>query len=97
MPSTWSNRTSVSATTKRLSGRSGPVVGQRHRRLELRDVVVADVADDGQSERLRLVQLDEPRAGADEGVAPEPTLLDRLEQERAAAVRRAGGGTPRAG
>ena len=46
MPRTWSKRTSVSATTKRLSGRPGPVVGQRHRRLELRDVVVRDVADD---------------------------------------------------
>ena len=42
----------MSATTKRLSGQAGPVVRQRHRRLELRDVVVAEVADDRQPERL---------------------------------------------
>ena len=35
-----------SATTKRLSGRPGPSAGQRHGRLELRDVVVGEVADD---------------------------------------------------
>ena len=57
------------------------VGGERHRRLELRDVVVGEVADDRRVERLRLLEGDEPRAGADEGVAPEPALLDGLEQE----------------
>ncbi len=46
MPRTWSKRTSVSATTKRLSGRPAPVVGQRHGRLQPGGVVVAEVADD---------------------------------------------------
>ena len=62
-------------------GRPGPSVGHRHRRLQLRDVVVGEVADDGSVELLRLLEGDEPRAGADEGVAAEPSLLDRLEQE----------------
>ena len=44
----------------------GPVGGHRHRRLELRGVLVPDVADDGQPERLGLVQVHEPRSGADE-------------------------------
>ena len=35
-PRAWSKRTSTSGTTKRLSGRSGPSAGQRHRRLERR-------------------------------------------------------------
>ena len=63
---------------------AGPVVRQRHRRLERRDRVVAEVADDRLAERLRLLERDEPGAGADEAVAPEPAALDRLEQERAA-------------
>ena len=63
---------------------SGPVLRQRHGRLERRDRVVAEVADDRLAERLRLLEGDEPRAGADEAVPPEPPALDRLEQERAA-------------
>ena len=59
---------------------------QRHGRLELRDVVVGEVADDRRVERLRLVQRDEPRAAADERVPAEPALVDRLEQERRAAL-----------
>jgi hypothetical protein len=58
-----------------------PFVGQLDGRLQARDPVVADVADDRHAERLRLVQVDEPRAGADERVAAEPSVLDRLEQE----------------
>ena len=59
-----------------------PVVGQRHRRLEARDDVVAEVADDRLAERLGLVEADEPRAAADERVPPEAPALDRLEQKR---------------
>ena len=59
----------------------GPVGGELHRRLELRDVVVGEVADDRLAERLGLLEGDEPGARADEGVPPEPALLDRLEQE----------------
>ena len=62
-------------------GQLRAVVGQRHRRLELRDVVVREVADDRRADRLGLVERDEPGARADEGVATEPALLDRLEQE----------------
>ena len=65
---------------------AGALVRQRHGRLELRDVVVRDVADDRQPERLGLVQRHEPRTGADERVAAQATLLHRLEQERAAAA-----------
>ena len=39
-----------------------PVLRQRHRRLERRDRVVAEVADDRLAERLRLLERDEPRA-----------------------------------
>ena len=39
-PPAWSKRTSVSATTKRLSGRSGPCGRHRDGRLEHRGVVV---------------------------------------------------------
>ena len=62
-------------------GEVGAVLGERHRRLQLRDVVVGEVADDGSVQLFRLLEGDEPRAGADEGVAAEPSLLDRLEQE----------------
>ncbi len=72
-------------------------VRQRHRRLELRDVVVAEVADDGLVERLGLLERDEAVAAADERVATEAPLLDGLEQEGGAAGARAGGGRPRAG
>ena len=44
-------------------------------------MVVGEVADDRLVETLRLLERDEPRAGADEGVTAEPALLDRLEQE----------------
>ena len=87
MPVTWSKRRKTSATTKRLSGRFRAVGGQRHGRLERRDVVVAQVADHGCVERLRLRERDEPRAAADEGVAAQASLVDRLEQERRAPVR----------
>ena len=40
------------------------VGGKLHRRLELRDVVVREVADDGRVERLRLLERDEPAPGA---------------------------------
>ena len=62
------------------------LLGQVHGRLELRDVVVAQVADDGCIDRLRLVEGDEPVAAADKGMAAEPTLVDRLEQERGSPV-----------
>ena len=89
-PAAWSKRTSVSATTNRLSGRSGPSAGSGHGRLELGGVVVAEVADDRRGLLLGLVERDDARAAADEGVAAEPALLDRLEQER----RLAGGAQP---
>ena len=75
----------------------GPASGQRHGRLELGDPVVADVADDRLAERSASSNVDEPRPAADERVAPEPALLDRLEQEARRRRLRAGGGTPRAG
>ena len=56
-------------------------VGQRHRRLELRDVVVADVADNRVAAGLCLRHVHEPRPAADERVAAEPPALDGLEQE----------------
>src|SRR6266545_7393133 len=61
-----------------------PVVRERHHRLQPRDVVVRHEADDGKRERLRLVEVDEPRPRADERAAAQASLLDRLEQERAA-------------
>ena len=54
---------------------------ERHLGLERRDVVVGEVADHRPAEPLGLLERDDPRAGADERVAPEATLLDRLEQE----------------
>ena len=59
-----------------------PVGGELHRRLERRDVVVGEVADDRRRRRLRLGEIDDPRAAADERVPPEAPALDRLEQER---------------
>ncbi len=64
-----------------------PVVRHRHGRLERRDEVVAEVADDRLAAALGLLVGQEPRAAADERVAPEPALLDGLEQE----ARTAGG------
>ena len=63
-------------------GKPGPAVGERHGRLEPRDDVVAEIADDRLAERLRLVEADEARAAADERVPAEPAALHRLEQER---------------
>ena len=60
----------------------GPVGGELHRRLERRDVVVGEVADDGRRRRLRLGEIDRARAAADERVPPEAPAFDRLEQER---------------
>ena len=48
-------------------------------------MVVGEVADDRDVEALGLLEGDEPRAGADEGVTAEPALLDGLEQEARAA------------
>ena len=71
-------------------GQVGPGLRERHRRLEHRHVVVAEVADDRAARRdlaLGLVERHEARPGADEAVAPEPPLLDRLEQEARARPR----------
>ena len=65
-------------------GDVGPLGRERHGRLELRDVVVAEVADDGLVELLGLLEGDDPVAAADERVAAEAALVDRLEQERRA-------------
>ena len=44
-------------------------------------MVVAQIADDGLVERLRLCERDEAVAAPDERVAAEPPLLDRFEQK----------------
>ena len=62
-------------------GQVGPRVRQPHGRLELGDVVVAEVADHGLRDALRLLERDDSPAAADERVPSEPPLLDRLEQE----------------
>src|SRR6478609_1045371 len=64
---------------KAALGHAGTLLGQRHRRLEHRDGVVAEIADDRFTEGLRFREGDEPRAGADEAVPAEPPALDRLE------------------
>ena len=89
-------RTRTSATTKRLSGRSGRSSGREHGGLEPRDVVVAEVADDRRRLPLGLVDRDQPSAAADERVAAEAALLDRLEQEAPLPIA-ASAGTPREG
>jgi hypothetical protein len=61
---------------------------QRHRRLERRDCVVAEVPDDRLAERLSLLERDESRAGADEAVPTDAPALDRLEQEQPSAPSR---------
>jgi len=61
-------------------------VGERNRRLELRDVVVAEVADDGLVKRLRLFEVDDPRPLADERVPAQTSVLDGLEQEGGAVL-----------
>ena len=55
---------------------------ERDGALELRDVVVAEVADDRDVELLRLLERDDAIAAPDERVAAEAALVDRLEQER---------------
>ncbi len=70
-------------------GQAGALVWERHRRLELRHMVVGEVADDGISGgelALGVVEVDEAGAAADEAVASEPALLDRLEEEGRAAL-----------
>ena len=64
---------------------AGSVVGQRDRRLEFRDVVVADVTDHRRDRRGGFLERDEPVTAADERIAPQPAFLDGLEQEGAAA------------
>src|SRR5678815_1574275 len=66
-------------------GQGATLVGEWHGRLESRDVVVAEVADDREPAGLRLVDIHDPRAAADERVPTQPTLLDRFEQEARAA------------
>src|SRR5581483_8932914 len=63
-----------------------PVRRQRDGRLEARDRVVAEVAEDRLAELLRIREGDEPRAGSDEAVPPEAAALNRLEEEGAAGV-----------
>ena len=59
-----------------------PVGGELHRRLERRDVVIGEVADHRHRCRLRLGEIDRPRAAADERVPSEAPAFDRLEQKR---------------
>src|SRR5438093_13413687 len=61
-------------------------VGQPDGRLEPRDVVVGEVADDRFTRPLGLLERAEPRPGADEREAAEPAALHRLEQEARAAL-----------
>ena len=96
-PSAWSKRTSVSGDDEPALRQPAAAVRQRHGRLEPRDEVVAEVPDDRLAAALGLLEGEQPRAAADERVAPEPALLDRLEQEARAPLVAAGGGTPRAG
>ena len=63
-------------------GERRAVAGQRHGRLQAGDVVVREVADDPLAAGLGLLERDDSRAAPDEGVAAEPTVLDRFEQER---------------
>ena len=76
----------TSATTKRLSGSAGAGVRERDGRLELRDVVEATYPRPA-PRALGLSERDEPVAAADERVAPEPPLVDGLEQEGCGAAR----------
>ena len=63
-----------------------PCIRQLDGRLEASCIVVGEVAHDGLATGLGLVDVDEPRAVADEGVASEAPALDGLEQERGATV-----------
>ena len=63
-------------------GQAAPVVRHRHGRLELRDEVVARGSRRPARRSARPPRRSsEARAAADERVAAEPALLDRLEQE----------------
>ena len=66
-------------------GQPPAVVRQLHRRLELRHVVVAEIADNRLVEGFGLCERDEPVAAPDERVAAEPPLFDGLEQKCSAA------------
>ena len=62
--------------------KAGAVVRERHGRLELRDVVVGEVADHrapGGERALRGGKVHDPRPAPDEAVAPEAALLDGFE------------------
>jgi len=59
-----------------------PRVRQLDRRLEPRRVVVGEVADHRLAARLGLLEPDQARAVADEGVPAQPAALDGLEEER---------------
>ncbi len=62
-------------------GELAPGIGERDLRLEHRGMVVAEVADDRPAAGLRLLEADEARTAAQEGMTAEPPALDRLEQE----------------
>ena len=94
---TWSIRDEHVGDDEAALRQVGPLVRKRHGRLELRDVVVAEIADDRRRRLLGLLEGDEPRAAADEGVPAEPSLLDRLEQEARGSRAGAGAGRHRAG
>ena len=62
----------------------GPVCRQPDGRLQPRDMVVAEVADHGRASldrALGVLERDQPGARAEQAVAAEASLLDRLEQE----------------
>ncbi len=73
----------MSGATKRLSGRPRPASGSGNGRLELGDEVVAEVGypTTGLAAPLGLLEREHPRAAADQRVAAEPALFDRLEQK----------------
>src|SRR5207248_11363396 len=56
-------------------GKVRAVGGQRHRRLERRRMVVREETHDRRVCPLRLLEPDEARSGADEGVPAEPPVL----------------------
>jgi hypothetical protein len=60
----------------------GAGCGQWHSALELRDVVVAEIADDRPAERFGLLERNDALAAPDERVAAESSLIDRLEEKR---------------
>jgi hypothetical protein len=71
--------------------KAGAVVRERHGGLELRDVVVSEVADHrvpAGERTFRGAEVHDPRSAPDEAVAPEAALLDGFEQEGGAAFGR---------